>query len=368
MRLGLIWEPQKVNSIYRVLVPMKALGERGHEVLWPADENAGRPLRDLLSCDLVHCSRSFARYDDLERLARHGVAISFDNDDDFAASDISSTDGTVDTGLAGRLSNAKKARLITKGVRLADLATTPSELLAAHYRAVGARATAVIENHLDESMLGFGHRAKHDGIVVGWVAAREHAPDLAELPIVDSLARPLDKHADLHVLSVGLRLPLRSKRYEHREKIDHSELLLTTGGIDIGIAPLTDTPFNRARSDVKLKEYASGGAAWLASPVGPYRELGEREGGQLVADDRWYDALDELITIARKRRRLARRALKWARTQTIGRHAGLWESEFERAIERAATRMHEPDGTPPQRRAAARKGGGGPYRSSQRPA
>jgi hypothetical protein len=354
MRLGLIWEPQTVNSIYRALVPMKALGERGHEVMWPANEQAGTPMRDPLRCDLVHCFRSFTRYEDLARLARHGVAIGFDNDDDFAASDISSTDGEVSTGLAGRLGNVKKARAIEKVARLADLTTTPSQLLAERYRAVGAREVAVIENHLDESMFGFGYRAQHDGLVIGWVAAREHAPDLAELPIVDSLARLLDEHAELRVLSVGLRLPLRSERYEHHEKVDHSQLLLTTGAIDIGIAPLADTPFNRARSNVKLKEYASGGAAWLASPVGPYRELGEREGGQLVADDRWYDALDELIASARKRRRLARRALKWARTQTIGRHAGVWESQFERAIEHAAARMHEPHGAPSPRRAAAR--------------
>jgi hypothetical protein len=343
MRLGLIWEPQTVNSIYRALVPMKALDERGHEVMWPTNEKTGSPIRDLLRCDLVHCFRSFARYDDLARLARHGVAISFDNDDDFSASDMSSIDGKVGTSLAGRLGNAKKARAIEKAVRLADLATTPSELLAERYRAVGARQVAVIENHLEESMFGFGYRAKHDGIVIGWVAAREHAPGLAELPIVDSLARLLDEHAELRVLSVGLRLPLQSERYEHREKVDHSELLLTTGAIDIGIAPLSDTPFNRARSNVKLKEYASGGAAWLASPIGPYRELGEREGGQLVANDRWYDTLGELITNGRRRRRLARRALKWARTQTIGHYAALWESEFEQTIERAAARAPNRD-------------------------
>jgi glycosyltransferase involved in cell wall biosynthesis len=342
MRLGLIWEPQTVNSIYRALVPMKALGERGHEVMWPANEKTGSPIRDLQRCDLVHCFRSFTRYDDLARLSRQGVAISFDNDDDFAASDISSTDGEIRTGLAGRLGNAKKARAIEKAVRLADLATTPSKPLAERYRAIGASDVTVIENHLDASMFGFGHRAKHDGVVIGWVAAREHAPDLAQLPIVESLARLLDEHAELRVLSVGLRLPLRSERYEHREKVDHSELLLTTGAIDIGIAPLADTPFNRARSNVKLKEYASGGAAWLASPVGSYRELGEREGGRLVADERWYDALDELIAGTRKRRRLARRALKWARAQTIGHYAPVWEREFERAIELAATRMREP--------------------------
>jgi len=338
MRLGVIWEPQKVNAIYRALLPMKALGERGHEVLWPPGEDTGAPMRELSRCDLVHCFRSFARYDDLERLSRRGVAISFDNDDDFSASDVSLTDGKMSTGLRGRRSNQEKARSIAKAVRLSDLATTPSPVLAESYRALGARHVAVIENHLERTMVGFGYRAKHEGIVVGWVAGSEHAADLAVLPFVDALARLLDRHAQLRVISIGVRLPLRSARYEHREGVLYNEILRATGGIDIGIAPLADTRFNRARSSVKLKEYASGGAAWLASPVGPYRELGEHEGGRLVADDGWYEALDQLILSGRQRKRLARRALRWAKAQTIDHLAHIWESEFEGAIERAGTR------------------------------
>jgi hypothetical protein len=335
MRLGVIWEPLTANSIYRALIPMKALGERGHEIVWPPGDGPCAPLRELLRCDLVHCTRSFKQYDYLERLSRRGVAISFDNDDDFSGLDVSSEDGKLVTGLSGRLSNVAKARAVAKSVRLSDLATAPSEVLAEQYRALGARHVAMIENHLEASMAGFGYRAKHEGVVVGWMAAFEHSADLATLPIVDVLARLLDRHAQLRVLSVGIELPLRHERYEHREWVPYHELLRTTGSIDIGIAPLADTRFNRARSSIKLKEYASGGAAWLASPIGPYRELGEREGGRLVADHAWQEALGELISSRLKRKRLARRALRWARTQTIDRLAHIWEQEFEAAIERA---------------------------------
>lgn len=342
MRLGVIWEPQKVNSIYRALFPLRALQERGHEIVWPPGEDLSASMRDLLRCDLVHCFRSFVKYDDLDRLSRNGVAISFDNDDDFSASDMSTIDKTVRRGLRGRLDNQAAARAIAKAVRLADLATTPSAVLADKYEALGARHVAVIENHLERDMAGFGYRAKHDGLVVGWVAGNEHVTDLAALPIADTLTRLLERHPDLRVRSVGLRLPMRSERYEHDEGVVHSELLRATGAIDIGIAPIEDTPFNRARSTIKLKEYASGGAAWLASPVGPYRGLGEHEGGQLVPDDGWFEALDRLVSSGRRRRRLARRALRWAKTQTIDRLAHVWEQEFEAAIERAAARSGVP--------------------------
>lgn len=342
MKLGVIWEPGTANSIYRVLIPLRALEQRGHEVVWPPGEEPSAPLRELLHCDLVHCSRSFKQFGYLERLSRHGVAISFDNDDDFSGLDVSSEDGKLVKGLRGRMDNVAKARAVAKSVRIADLATAPSEALAEQYRTLGASHVAMIENHLDAGTVGFGYRGKHNGLVVGWIAAYEHSFDLDALPIVDVLGRLLDRHAKLRVLSVGIELPLRHERYEHREWVPYGDLLRVTGNIDIAIAPLADTRFNRARSNIKLKEYASGGAPWLASPVGPYRDLGESEGGRLVDDDGWFGALDELISSRRQRKRLARRALRWAGAQTIDRLAHLWESELEGAIARAASRVRRP--------------------------
>jgi glycosyltransferase involved in cell wall biosynthesis len=220
--------------------------------------------------------------------------------------------------------------------------------LAGRYRASGASNVRVIENHLERGMFGFGSRSRHRGLVVGWVAGREHAPDLELVPVVDALRRLLDMHRDLRVLSVGLALPLRSERYEHVEEVAFRDLLKVSGRIDIGIAPLADTPFNRCRSNVKLKEYASGGAPWLASPVGPYRGLGEQQGGLLVNDDGWVRAIDGLIRGRRARKRLAGQALRWAKTQTIDHHAGQWEQAFEDAIERsrAASRRRVPRASP----------------------
>jgi glycosyltransferase involved in cell wall biosynthesis len=97
----------------------------------------------------------------------------------------------------------------------------------------------------------------------------------------------------------------------------------------IAIAPLANLPFNMTRSDIKLKEYAASGVPWLASPVGPYIGLGEREGGVLVPDDGWFDALDRLVCHQRDRRRLARRARSWAKDQMIEMAADRWERVFE---------------------------------------
>lgn len=334
MKLGVICEP-RVNSHYRAIIPLRALERRGHTVVRPAQLDQDVPMRELLSCDLVHCYRRSERLRDVRKLSERGVAISFDNDDDHAAAEMSE----VGTGLKGHLSNQRFSASLMRAAKFADLTTTPSPVLADQYRSAGAREVAVIENHLARDTFGFGSKAKHQDIVVGWIAGLEHKFDLARIPIADALSRLLDAHPNLRVVTVGVPIPLRSDRYKHITEIEYRDILKFTGGLDIGIAPLADTAFNRSRSNVKLKEYSSGATAWLASPVGPYRELGEDQGGLLVGDDEWYKALDELVSSSRKRKRLSRKALKWAKSQTIDHFASTWESCFAAAIERAQKRM-----------------------------
>ena len=65
--------------------------------------------------------------------------------------------------------------------------------------------------------------------------------------------------------------------------------------------PLTNIPFSLGRSNVKAREYAAAGVPWLASPVGSYVDLGGDQGGWLVEDDKWFEAMDALIRAGRER-------------------------------------------------------------------
>jgi hypothetical protein len=346
MRLGFILDSSVANSHYRVIFPMRALEQRGHTVVWPPSADDDVPVRRLMGCELVHCFRREDRIADLETLSRRGVAISVDNDDDLG--ELDAIDGV--SRLQTRKTFAKRAaRLVTQAKR-ADLMTTPSPLIAEKYERSGVRNVVVIENRLDPRMECFGFHSKHDGVIVGWVAGVEHAVDVATLGLNQVIGRLLDAHENLRVVTVGVRLDLRSDRYEHVANVHFDALLKTVSRFDIGIAPLVDNPFNRARSNVKLKEYGAGGAAWLASPVAPYAGLGEREGGMLVRDDGWFDALERLIHHPWRRRRLARRALRWAKAEAIDRHVGCWEAEFERAIELAGARRPVSSSPCPPRR------------------
>jgi glycosyltransferase involved in cell wall biosynthesis len=137
----------------------------------------------------------------------------------------------------------------------------------------------------------------------------------------------VEKHESVRVECIGVDLGL-PERYRHHSTVPFKELPRRIGGFDMGIAPMVDITFNQGRSDIKLKEYAASGVPWLASPVGPYLGLGEEQGGRLVPDEGWFEALDRLVSQGRERRRLGREGKKWAKTQTIDAMADRWERVF----------------------------------------
>jgi glycosyltransferase involved in cell wall biosynthesis len=337
MRIGVAWYPC-ANAHYRAVEPIKAMARRGHEVVFPSNGNGEVELRRLAACDVVHV---FRRCDEesrqhASRLVSGGVSLVYDNDDDFTALPKDAPTYKKLGGLEGQRGFARTLKM----ARLAGAFTTTTEVLAAKYRRAGVQRVEVIGNYLSPDTLGA--RRPHDGIVIGWVAGGEHQADANRIKIADALREIVAKHGDVRVECIGVNLAL-PERYRHDKNVEFVDLPERIRGFDIGIAPLIDIPLNRARSDIKLKEYAAGGVPWLASPVGPYIGLGEREGGRLVPNDQWCDALERLVVGERERERLARNARGWAKTQTVEAVADRWESVFAYAHGREGAEDRDAD-------------------------
>jgi hypothetical protein len=337
MRLAVL--PQlTANGHYRAILPLRELQRRGHDVAWPghpsldALRDGGLPPRNAWDALHVHLLHDEATLVIMRRLRDAGFALVWDTDDDVGAVTRGSQ---AWNRLGGRRGVRRHFERSVTVARTAHVVTTTNEHLAGVFRDYGCEHVVAVENYLAPEDLAHPRR-RHQGIVIGMVCAGEHEPDIKRLRLAATLERLLERHDGVRVVAIGVDLRLRSEhRYEYVWGCEIEELLPLEAEFDIGLAPLCDTAFNRARSNVKLKEYAAAGAMWLASPIGPYIGMGEEQGGLLVDDDAWLPTLEALVADPNRRRALTDRARAWARTQTISAGAARWQAVFRDAVARA---------------------------------
>jgi hypothetical protein len=340
VRIALVAQDNtSINSIYRSIAPMAGLAARGHETQRLETTQQRGWDEALRWCDVLHLHRVCEEFTvNCVRAARAlGVATVWDDDDDVTRT----SKRTEAYRNAGGLNGARRLAMRSRLFGAIDLVTTTNERLAGVFREGGAPEVQVVENYVVDDLLG--DRAVRSGVRVGWVAGGEHTLDLERIPVRATLQRLLEEHPRLHVTAIGVDLRLRSDRYRHLPVVQFPDLLHHLSSFDVGIAPLSpELHINHMRSNIKLKEYAAVGVPWLASPIGPYAGMGEREGGRLVPDDRWHAELDALIRNDRARRKLAKRAAKWGAQQHMSANIGCWERALGRAIERARGRAGAP--------------------------
>jgi glycosyltransferase involved in cell wall biosynthesis len=320
-----------IGANYRLLSPLLAMERRGHEIVWPDKVTGVIGRRELLSSDgilVFRCHDAASRK--LLREARdQGVGIVWDVDDDMRNSPFSPFGKHAGLHRRQQIYNDS-----LNAARLADVVITSSDVLRDLYESAGIGRIEVLENYL---LYGTANRRarKHPGFVIGWVAGREHELDAQALAIADTLARIQLAHPHVRVECFGVDLDL-ANRYTHTFVVPFHDLPAHMAGWDIGLAPIADTTFNAARSNIKVKEYAASCVPWLASARGPYANLGEGHGGRLVDDNGWFAAIDALIRDRRGRKRLARAGRSWAKGQSIDAVADRYEALFAEAASRSA--------------------------------
>ena len=333
LRIAAEYMHGSANAWYRAVLPLRELERRGHRVIWPGPGGYRELLSRTAEYDVFLLHHFFAEehLELVRRLRRAGVAVVWDKDDDVEA--------TPRFAPAYREYGGRRGvrRCFARSVEIAataSLMTTPSAHLAERYREQGVEHVEVIENHVAPEDRD-GTRPRRPGVTIGIVAGGEHAQDFKRLRIDRILRRLLDAHEGVRVVTIGCAHDLPPGRHVARAPVPIEQLIAAERELDVGLAPLADIPFNRARSNVKLKEYATAGAMWLASPVGPYRGMGEAQGGVLVADRDWYATLERYVLDFQARAALMERARAWAQGESCDRAARRWEAAFRGALARA---------------------------------
>jgi glycosyltransferase involved in cell wall biosynthesis len=174
---------------------------------------------------------------------------------------------------------------------------------------------AIFPNHIGEISSKM-EKKQHDSLTIGWGGSYGHLEDLQW--IVSTLVSWFMDHRDTKIAIMGSEdifnlfadIPFEQKIYRKPGSISKYYDFLDT--IDIGLAPLKDTPYNRCRSDVKFVEYAAHGVIPVLQDLVPYQNANiPAETKCLFADPKQLvDVLDELVAKSELRQKVAEKAFE----------------------------------------------------------
>jgi tetratricopeptide (TPR) repeat protein len=171
--------------------------------------------------------------------------------------------------------------------RQADCLQVSTQALDTHCAALNPRR-AVFPNQLWDAPPPTPAR-RPDRIVIGWGGSRAHREDLRA--VIPALAGILERHPEVEVAvmtDAAVRpildlLPAGRVSFTPWGSLAGYYRFLE--GIDIGIAPLAPTVFNRCLGDTRFMEYAAHGVLAVCADLEPYREVVRPgETGYLFAD------------------------------------------------------------------------------------
>ncbi len=185
---------------------------------------------------------------------------------------------------------------LREACREADLVVTTTQVLADRYASHGR--VAIIPNYIPEAWLSI--EEPRDGDVVGWTGTvATHQGDLAVTrggvawAIRETRARFRVIGQPEQVKQIlALDGPVEHVPWQDWDRYPHA-----VARLDVGIAPLANTAFNRAKSGLKPLEMAALGVPCVMSPLPSYAPL-PALGIGVIAEDRsrtWRRTIKELL-------------------------------------------------------------------------
>ena len=134
--------------------------------------------------------------------------------------------------------------------------------------------------------------------------------------IKPAIKQLLTKYSNVQLHIVGiLDIPKDMKPFGNQivthDYVDWDKLPALISEVDINLAPLVDSIFNRAKSEIKWIEAALVKVPTVASKIGAFSdEVVDGGTGLLATDDEWFDKLESLVLSLELRQKLAESAYR----------------------------------------------------------
>ena len=317
---------------YRLVLPLTELAKHGHQITLVNyfEEEITSSLRSAGDYDLVVAER-LHKYEGISawRRARgRDNRLVYENDDDIF-------NVTVENWAAYNLYKKPDVReAITAYSEWADLVTVTTETLAGVFRSHNQN-TVVLPNCIPDVAFSRGETSDRR-LRVGWVGGSSHGRDIhAATP---SVRRFIKRHADWDLYIGGndyrptFKVPLERMHFEPWHPIgDDTDKYFSTLDFDIGICPVLETNFAKAKSALKAIEYGARGIPVIASDVTCYRDYIEHGYNGFLAktDHDWLDYLQLLASDENLRFKMGQNNLAAAQDFRIIEQWTAWETAYE---------------------------------------
>lgn len=222
----------------------------------------------------------------------------------------------------------------------ATLVTVSTDALLARY--ARRRPGHVLHNCVPERYLTVEHR---DSDVVGWAGSvHSHPTDLQEMGSAVTQVMQLGGKLRIAGPESGVRAALAlPDKFEFTSTgiIDNIEAWpLAVNSLGIGLAPLADSKFNKAKSWLKPLEYAAVGVPCIVSPRPEYVKLVKRGIGSVAkSPNEWRRQIRALIVDVALRRERSEMARFAAEKLTIEKNAWRWLETWSSAYDLERSRV-----------------------------
>lgn len=322
MRVAVYPADRSACGYYRLLWPAGVLRQAGHDIII-------RPDEPLEHADVVVVQRpTFGRLARLiPALRAQGTAVVVDMDDDLLAVDPRNPGWARFHPAASPELNWRWAADIC---RQATLVTCSTRALADRYGQAGR--TRLLPNYVPARFLELGRELERDP-VLGWAGTTAtHPGDLqAAGNALARLGRPLRVIGPED--GVARALGVADRLVDATGWVPFDEWPAAVAELDVGIAPLADTRFNRAKSWLKPLEYSALGVAWVATDLPEYRRLADLGAGTVASKPKaWLRELRRLLDDDGWRADQVARGRELAGRLTVEEHAWqFWEAWAEAA-------------------------------------
>jgi glycosyltransferase involved in cell wall biosynthesis len=244
----------------------------------------------------------------------------------------------------------ERTALLTRYLRLANLVRVYSPALLEKIRPLNEQ-TLQVPAVLDWRLIGPRREASGDKVKIVYTTSRR---DDHLFPIfTPALQRVMQEYAgrvEAHFLGFQpAEFQGKAGIYYRKYSPNYDRYLrgFSQAGYDIGLAPMIDDDFHRAKTNNKFREYAASGIAGIYSDVSLYSAWVEDGKSGLLVENRpeaWYAAMVRLIEDASLRRRISQIAHdRVHELYSEEQFEQQWFNQIQTVLNQPALRVIEPE-------------------------